>query len=168
MSKSQYSHSYSDLKNTTTKQSRRSSQRLIQFVQVCAIRAPGFGDNRKNNLQDIAVLTGGQVISEEVGLKLETTDIKQLGFAKKVSVSADDSIILDGAGGKGMWRCKDITKGHHTNLFSQRLSRSDASSYKMPLRALLPITRGRSCKRGLLSSLAVLQSSKLAVGLKSR
>jgi chaperonin GroEL len=72
----------------------------IRGLQVCAIRAPGFGDNRKNNLQDIAVLTGGQVISDEVGLKLENVDFKQLGFAKKVSVSADDTIILDGAGDK--------------------------------------------------------------------
>jgi chaperonin GroEL len=72
----------------------------LRGLQVCAIRAPGFGDNRKNYLQDIAILTGGQVISEEVGLKLENVDWSHLGHAKKVTVSADDTIILDGAGGK--------------------------------------------------------------------
>merc|ERR1719399_929254 len=67
-------------------------------INVCAVKAPGFGDNRKANLQDIAILTGGQVISEDVGLKLENVTLDHCGTAKKVTVSKDDTIILDGAG----------------------------------------------------------------------
>merc|ERR1719272_523486 len=69
-------------------------------VNVCAVKAPGFGDNRKATMQDMAVLTGAQVISEDVGMKLETADFSVLGTAKKVTVSKDDTIILDGAGSK--------------------------------------------------------------------
>jgi chaperonin GroEL len=74
--------------------------RLRAGMKVCAVKAPGFGDNRKANLQDIAVLTGGTVISEEVGMKLEATTLEHLGRAKKVTVSKDDCLILDGAGTK--------------------------------------------------------------------
>eukprot|EP00238_Polyblepharides_amylifera_P003787 CAMPEP_0196584178 /NCGR_PEP_ID=MMETSP1081-20130531/46037_1 /TAXON_ID=36882 /ORGANISM="Pyramimonas amylifera, Strain CCMP720" /LENGTH=578 /DNA_ID=CAMNT_0041905301 /DNA_START=115 /DNA_END=1851 /DNA_ORIENTATION=+ len=79
-------------------------------VKVCAVKAPGFGDNRKANLQDIAVLTGATVISEELGFKLENTELAQLGFAKKVSVSKDDTILLDGGGEKSAIeeRCETI------------------------------------------------------------
>ena len=69
-------------------------------LKVCAVKAPGFGDNRKANLQDIAELTGGTVISEEIGLKLETTTMEHLGRAKKVSVGKDDTLIMHGAGAK--------------------------------------------------------------------
>ncbi len=65
---------------------------------VAAIRAPLFGDRRKRMLEDIAVLTGGEVVTEELGLKLENTQLNQLGRARKVVVTKDDSIILDGAG----------------------------------------------------------------------
>lgn len=67
-------------------------------LKVCAVKAPGFGDNRKANLQDLAILTGGQVISNDVGLKLENVEPHMLGTAKKVTVSKDDTIVLDGAG----------------------------------------------------------------------
>ena len=79
-------------------------------MKVAAVKAPGFGDNRKANLQDIAVLTGGQVVSEDVGLKLESTDLSALGTAKRVTISKDDTIILDGAGGKDEIadRCAEI------------------------------------------------------------
>merc|ERR1719421_1912531 len=69
-------------------------------VKVCAVKAPGFGDNRKANLQDIAVLVGGQVISEDVGLKLENVDASHLGTAKRITISKDDTVVLDGAGEK--------------------------------------------------------------------
>jgi len=69
-------------------------------MKVAAVKAPGFGDNRKANLQDIAVLTGGQVVSEDIGLKLETLDLTALGTAKRVTISKDDTILLDGAGAK--------------------------------------------------------------------
>jgi chaperonin GroEL len=70
------------------------------IAKVVAIKAPGFGDNRKASLQDLAVLTGGQLVSEEIGLKLENVTIEQLGSCAKLSASKDDTIILDGDGDK--------------------------------------------------------------------
>ncbi len=69
-------------------------------VKVCAIKAPGFGDNRKAYLQDVAILTGGQLISNELDMKLEDVSVEQLGCAKKVTVTRDDTLILDGMGAK--------------------------------------------------------------------
>merc|ERR1719231_1202971 len=74
--------------------------KLRAGIKVCAVKAPGFGDNRKATLQDIAILTGAQVISEDVGLKLDSVTEDMLGTAKKVTISKDDTIILDGAGDK--------------------------------------------------------------------
>ena len=68
------------------------------IVKVCAVKAPGFGDRRKAMLEDMAILTGGQVISEEVGLQLEKATIKDLGRAKKVQVSKENTTLIDGAG----------------------------------------------------------------------
>ena len=68
------------------------------IVKVCAVKAPGFGDRRKAMLQDIAILTGGQVISEEVGLSLEKATLEDLGDAKKVQISKETTTIIDGAG----------------------------------------------------------------------
>ena len=70
-------------------------------LKTVAIRAPGFGDNKKNTLQDIAIATGGQVISEEVGFKLENAKVEQLGQCKSVTISKDDTIIIGGIGDKG-------------------------------------------------------------------
>jgi chaperonin GroEL len=70
------------------------------IVKVAAVKAPGFGDRRKAMLQDIAILTGGQVISEEVGLSLEKASMNDLGEAKKVTVSKENTTIIDGAGKK--------------------------------------------------------------------
>ena len=70
------------------------------IVKVCAVKAPGFGDRRKAMLQDIAILTGGQVISEEVGLSLEKATLNDLGHAKKVTITKENSTIVDGAGKK--------------------------------------------------------------------
>ena len=67
-------------------------------LKTCAVKAPGFGDRRKAMLEDIAVLTGGQVISEELGLKLESTELNMLGTAKTVKIDKDNTIIVDGAG----------------------------------------------------------------------
>src|SRR6202008_3023376 len=69
-------------------------------LQVAAIKAPGFGDRRKEMLQDIAILTGGIVISEEMGHKLETARVEDLGQAKKITIDKDNTIIVDGAGKK--------------------------------------------------------------------
>jgi chaperonin GroEL len=68
------------------------------IVKVCAVKAPGFGDRRKAMLQDIAILTGGQVISEEVGLSLEKATLDDLGSAKRIQVSKENTTIIDGAG----------------------------------------------------------------------
>src|SRR3954447_19521982 len=72
--------------------------KLRGTLKVCAVKAPGFGDRRKAMLQDIAVLTGGQVISEELGLKLENAVINDLGRAKRIVVDKDNTTLVDGAG----------------------------------------------------------------------
>ena len=74
--------------------------RLRTQLKICAVKAPGFGDRRKAMLEDIAILTGGIVISEEKGLKLEQATIEMLGSAEKVTVSKDNTTIVDGAGAK--------------------------------------------------------------------
>ena len=68
------------------------------IVKVCAVKAPGFGDRRKAMLEDIAVLTGGRVISEEVGMSLEATTLEDLGSAKRIQISKENTIIIDGEG----------------------------------------------------------------------
>jgi chaperonin GroEL len=71
------------------------------IVKVCSVKAPGFGDRRKAMLQDIAILTGGQVISEEVGLSLEKATLDDLGSAKRILVTKENTTIIDGAGSHG-------------------------------------------------------------------
>ncbi len=71
-------------------------------LKTCAVKAPGFGDRRKAMLQDIATLTGGTVISEEIGLSLETATLEQLGTAKKVTIGKENTVIVDGAGEKSV------------------------------------------------------------------
>ena len=73
-------------------------------LKIAAVKAPGFGDRRKAMLEDIAILTGGQVISEDLGIKLETVTLDMLGTAKKINISKENTIIVDGAGKK-----KDIS-----------------------------------------------------------
>jgi chaperonin GroEL len=75
--------------------------KLRGTLKVAAVKAPGFGDRRKAMLQDIAVLTGGEVISEDLGFKLENASIEQLGRAKKMVIDKDNSTIVDGAGDAG-------------------------------------------------------------------
>ncbi|OIW07681.1 hypothetical protein TanjilG_07723 [Lupinus angustifolius] len=84
--------------------------KLRAGIKVCAIKAPGFGENRKSGLQDLAVLTGGVLITEELGLNLEKVDLDTLGTCKKVTVSKDDTVILDGAADKKALeeRCEQI------------------------------------------------------------
>jgi len=69
-------------------------------LKICAIKAPGFGDRRKAMLEDIAILTGGQVVSEDLGIKLENVSLDMLGTAKKVTVSKENTTVIDGAGKK--------------------------------------------------------------------
>ena len=69
-------------------------------LKIAAVKAPGFGDRRKAMLEDIAILTGGQVISEDLGIKLETVSLDMLGTAKRINITKDDTTIVDGAGGQ--------------------------------------------------------------------
>ncbi len=84
--------------------------KLRGTLQVAAVKAPGFGDRRKAMLQDMAVLTGGQVIAEELGLKLENVTLKDLGRAKRIQIDKDNTTIIDGAGSKKdiEGRCNEI------------------------------------------------------------
>ncbi len=86
--------------------------RLQGILKVCAVKAPGFGDRRKAMLSDLAVLTGGQVITEDLGIKLESIELAQLGQAKKIVVDKDTSTIIEGAGRKKdiNSRCDQIRK----------------------------------------------------------
>jgi chaperonin GroEL len=85
---------------------------LRGILKVCAVKAPGFGDRRKAMLQDLAILTGGTVISEEVGLSLEKATLNDLGSAKTVQIGKEDTTVIDGAGSheeiKG--RCDQIRR----------------------------------------------------------
>jgi len=74
--------------------------RLRGSLKICAVKAPGFGDRRKAMLEDIAILTGGTVISEETGMKLEGTTVEMLGTAEKITVNKDNTTIVNGAGDK--------------------------------------------------------------------
>jgi chaperonin GroEL len=80
--------------------------RLRGSLRVCAVKAPGFGDRRKEMLEDIAILTGGTVISEEKGLKLEHTTLDMLGTAEKITVSKENTTIVNGAGDKDMIKAR--------------------------------------------------------------
>jgi len=79
-------------------------------LKVAAVKAPGFGDRRKAMLEDIAILTGGQVISEDLGIKLENVTLDMLGTAKKVSIDKDNTTVVEGAGNKAdiQARCGQI------------------------------------------------------------
>ena len=82
-------------------------------LKVAAVKAPGFGDRRKAMLEDIAILTGGQVISEDLGIKLETVTLAMLGKAKKVLIEKENTTIVEGAGKK------DDIKGRATQIRAQ-------------------------------------------------
>ena len=115
----------------------------------CAVKAPGFGDRRKAMLQDMAILTGAQVVSDELGLKLDSVDMSVLGTAKKVIVSKDETTIVAGGGSK-----EDV---------AARVARFVPKS-PTPI----PITIARSCRSVWPSWLAALPSSRLALLPKSR
>ena len=78
-------------------------------LKVCAVKAPGFGDRRKSMLEDLAILTGGQVISEDIGVKLESVKITDLGSCKKIKVDKDNSTVV-GVRGKNLISKLDVIK----------------------------------------------------------
>ncbi|RKT47718.1 chaperonin GroEL [Thiocapsa rosea] len=105
---------------------------LRGILKVCAVKAPGFGDRRKAMLQDLAILTGGTVISEEVGLSLEKATLNDLGSAKTVQIAKEDTVVIDGAGShdeiKG--RCdqirsqiEDTTSDYDREKLQERLAK---------------------------------------------
>ncbi len=106
--------------------------KLRGTLNVAAVKAPGFGDRRKAMMQDMAVLTGGQVIAEELGLKLENVTLKDLGTAKKIEIDKDNTTIIDGAGTKKdiEGRCNEIraqieetTSDYDSEKLSERLAK---------------------------------------------
>lgn len=106
--------------------------KLRAGIKVCAIKAPGFGENRKANLQDLAVLTGGQVITEELGMNLDNVELDMFGSCKKITISKDDTVVLDGAGEKKSIeeRCEQIrssielsTSDYDKEKFQERLAK---------------------------------------------
>ena len=84
--------------------------KLKGILQVCAVKAPGFGDRRKAMLEDIAILTGGTVVSEDIGIKLENVTLDMLGSAKHVTITKEETTVVDGAGKKAdiQGRCNQI------------------------------------------------------------
>jgi len=111
--------------------------KLRGLLKVVAVKAPGFGDRRKEMLKDIAILTGGQVVSEELGIKLEAVLLKDLGKAKRVTVDKDNTTIVDGAGNAKdiKARCESIrkqventTSDYDKEKLQERLESSRAAS----------------------------------------
>ena len=101
-------------------------------LKVAAVKAPGFGDRRKSMVEDIAILTGGTVVSEDMGIKLENVNISMLGTAKKVVISKDDTVVVDGAGSKDqiLARCNQIraqiaetTSDYDREIIQERLAK---------------------------------------------
>lgn len=92
----------------------------LNGLKVVAVKAPGFGDNRAAQLQDIAILTGAELISQDLNMKLEDVSLRQLGKAKNITVTANDTLILGGAGEKADidTRCQQIR---------QRINESDSA-----------------------------------------
>lgn len=86
--------------------------RLQGVLKICAVKAPGFGDRRKAMMEDLAILTGGQVITEELGISLEAVELSQLGKAKKIIVGKDNTTVIEGEGKKKAitGRCEQIRK----------------------------------------------------------
>ena len=84
--------------------------KLRGVLKICAVKAPGFGDRRKAMLGDMAVLTGGTLISEDLGIKLDTVELGQLGSARRVEITKDSSTIIEGAGSTDEIRNHDAAK----------------------------------------------------------
>ena len=117
---------------------------INEEMKVAAVKAPGFGDRRKAMLQDIAILTGGQVISEETGLKLENTTVADLGTAEKITIDKDNTTVVNGAGDKAAIeaRTRDAqAQPSHTSLNrlgAALMAGGAAAPEAAPLRRLWP------------------------------
>ena len=124
--------------------------KLRGTLQVAAVKAPGYGDRRKETLKDIAVLTGGEIISDELGLKLENATLESLGRAKRISVDKDNTTIIGGLGKK------PLILGRIAEIRTQ---------IGRPRR---PTTTARSCRSGWRSSSGASRWSRSARPPSSR
>jgi len=104
--------------------------KLRSNVKVCAVKAPGYGENRNATLQDLAILTGGQLISADIGMKLEDVTPDMLGTCKKISISKDDTVVLGGAGSTA-----DIQE--RCNMLQEQINRSTSDYDKEKLKERL-------------------------------
>ena len=116
-------------------------------LKIAAVKAPGFGDRRKAMLQDIAILTGGQVISEDLGIKLENVTLDMLGTAKRVTITKDDTTIVDGAGDKAEIEGRvdadpSPDRGHHLRLRPREAAGTPGQAGRRRCR-----DQGRRCHR---------------------
>jgi chaperonin GroEL len=112
--------------------------KLRNTLQCAAVKAPGFGDRRKRMLEDIAVLTGGRMIAEELGIKLENVTIDDLGKAKRVVITKENTLIIDGAGAQAdiqsphqaaqEAQIEDTTSEYDREKLQERLAKLSAAS----------------------------------------
>ena len=114
--------------------------KLRGTLNVAAVKAPGFGDRRKAMLEDIAILTGGQVITEDLGIKLENVTVNDLGTAKRIVVDKDNTTIIDGAGDKEALaarvkqiraQAEDTTSDYDREKLQERLAKFVITSYSI-------------------------------------
>jgi chaperonin GroEL len=160
-------------------------------LKVAAVKAPGFGDRRKAMLQDIAVLTAGQVISEDLGIKLENVTLDMLGRAKKVVITKDDTTIVDGAGKKAdiearvsqiKQQIEDTTSDYDREKLQERLAKlvggvavikvgaateTEMKEKKARIEDAMHATKA-AVEEGIVpgGGIALLRASKALVGLK--
>jgi chaperonin GroEL len=120
---------------------------LRGILKTCAVKAPGFGDRRKAMLEDIAILTGGTVIAEELGLKLENVQIKDLGRAKRIEVGKEDTTIIDGAGKEEGIKARVATIRKQIDEGDQRLRQGEAAGARGEARRRRCGDQGRRCDR---------------------
>ena len=139
------------------------------ILKVCAVKAPGFGDRRTAMLEDIAILTGGTVISSTVGLSLEKATLEQLGSAKKIEVSKENTTIIDGAGSA------EAIENRVKNIRTQiEAATSDYDREKLQERVAKlaggprATTTVKSFRNALPSSPAALRSSRWVLRPKSK
>ncbi len=117
------------------------------ILKVAAVKAPGFGDRRKAMLQDIAVLTGGTVISEEVGLQLEKATLNDLGDAKKVVVEKENTTVIDGAGKSADIKARIESIRQQVEEATSRLRQGKAAGARCQALRWRCRDQGRRCHR---------------------
>src|SRR5512135_595171 len=139
--------------------------KLRGSLKVCAVKAPGFGDRRKEMLKDIAILTGGQVVSDDLGIKLESIGLQDLGTAKRVQIDKDNTTIVDGAG-----KQSDIKARVETIRKQIENTTSDYDREKLQARVADALHATRAAvEEGIVpgGGVALLRATKVLDGLKA-